>query len=96
MSEEQVINEEKKIDNEEILSRLDNLNKEPEVKPEKKIIDMDIEELREALFVMIKFNNQIKKEHEDFVKKIDLVWKDKKALKKRLFDLKDRTKNAKK
>lgn len=89
------MSEEQKLDNEEILSRLDNLNKESEVKPEKKIIDMDIEELREALFVMIKFNNQIKKEHEDFKKKIDLVWKDKKALKQRLFELKDRIKKAK-
>lgn len=85
------MSDEKTVDTEEVIKRLDDMNKEVKKVEEKKIIDMNVEELREALYTMIKFNQQVKKEHEEFVKKIDEVWMSKSKIKKRYLELRDRT-----
>jgi hypothetical protein len=88
------------IDQEKVIARLNDLNKEsfdlakPAVPPDKLIIDMTIEELREALVHTMGINKKIHDDHIAYTKKIEEVWTNKKKIKARYLALKDKVRRA--
>lgn len=97
MTSEEPIDQET-IDQEEVIARLNDLNKEsfdlPKTQPtdNKLIIDMTIEELRDALIQTIAVNKKIHDDHISYTRRIEEIWGNKKKIKQRYLELKDRIK----